>query len=482
MTDFNPNDPSLMGDQFGVPGVDEQAIAASVAQAMAGLGKRAAFDDLGSDPMGRQVFDPSNPNAAQSLAANGQVPQTQPAQGTPQAPPAEPTFEPPQQPAQPPAQSTPQQQAPDQNEVPEGIDPELWGQFVASQTGDDVPESPAQPTPQQSTQPTTPDGQQPPAQPQPDEVPPGGIDVELGGQKYHLDADQVTYLLQVNSWLESQPDEVKQQWSAIQQGQSVAISREEYQRMQQANEQAQRLAQFQQQNPAQQAAQLQNEPDLELLDDETANYIRDLKQRLAQQPTMDAPPQQPQQQPIQPHQEPGQQYDQRAMYEAAQRQAQRDQQNREVLTTTIESYKNQYDLDDAQVDRLTRVVAESNMVPVLAQRYAVRSPLDGSVISEAPFDQVVGEAFSMAMATDSELQQVHNDYIFNQRLAAENSANQRVAAKRGKAGSLAASPSAAVPAANGQGGVPPIGPGNQMNLPAMTAAIASAIEQAQSGG
>jgi hypothetical protein len=83
------------------------------------------------------------------------------------------------------------------------------------------------------------------------------------------------------------------------------------------------------------------------------------------------------------------------------------------------------------------------------------------------------------MATDPELQQVHNDYIFNQRLAAENAANQRVNEKKGRAGSLASAPSAAIPATQG---LPPIGPNNQMDLPAMTAAVANAIASAQAAG
>lgn len=492
---FDPNDPSLIGDQFGVPGVDDQQIAQQVAQAMAGLGKRVQYDNLGADPMGRPMFDPSNPNAAQALANQGQVPQTAPVPGNPQGtPPPPPQQQPPQQQ---PSQTSPQTgQAPEQSSqpsAPEGVDEELWQQWLAQAANEQSSQQPSQQSPQQPSQqtgdqpvqqqPTTP-ATQPPA-PSESGVPASGIDIDLGGQQYHLDQDQVTYLLQVNSWLEQQPNEVKQQWAAIQSGESVAMSRQEVEQLRQM----QQTARFRQQSPAAQAQALQNEPDLELLDDETANYIRDLQSRLQQQPvqqqpapTQDAPPQfQPQGFPQQSTQQPVEQPDQQAIYQAASRQAQRDQANRQVVDTTVDQYRQQYGLTDEQVEHLTRSVAQSQMVPVLANRYAVRSPLDNSVIQEAPFDRVVNEAFSMAMATDPDLQTIHNDYIFNQRLAAENSANQRVAAKRGKAGSLAASPSAAVPAGEHQG-LPPIGPGNQMNLPAMSAAIASAIEQAQSAG
>lgn len=462
---FDPNDPSLIDNQFGVPGIDNSQIAQQVAQAMAGLGKRASFDGLGNDQMGRQVFDPSNPNAANQMMM-GQVPQTQPAPGTPPPQPATPP--PPPAPTQQPA-TTLAQQTPN---APEGVDEALWAQWLAEQP-DETPDTTSAPAP-------TPAAAQPSVQGQPTqestETPASGIDIELGGQKYHLDADQVTYLLQVNSWLEQQPDEVKRQWASIQSGEAVAMSRAELQRLQQAQ-------QFQQQTPATQAAQLQQEPDLELLDDETANYIRGLQQRLAQQPV--APTPSPDTPPFQPApgtaQDPASLVDPNAMYQAAAHQAQRDLQNRQVVDSVVDQYRQQYNLDDGQVEHLTRVVAQSQMVPVLANRYAVRSPLDNSVIQDAPFDRVVSEAFSMAMATDPTLSEIHNDYTFNQRLAAQNAANQRVATKRGKAGSLASAPSAAVPAGNAQG-LPPIGPGNQMNLPAMTAAIANAIEQAQTAG
>ena len=416
-------------DGLNVPGIDNaEEIAAQVAAAMQQAGGRAEFTGLGDDPHGREIFNPEGGSAPHTPESTD---------------------------AKPPAAASTQD--------PAHLSPEEAIPGLGATTEQPAATDPAQLTTQPAADPNS-------ATPPP--VPEGHMRVNVGGQDYDISHEQAAYLLQVNTWLEGQPQEVKDQWAAIQNGTHQTISNEELEALQ-------RAAAFQQQTPVQQQQQLVAEPDLELLDEATVRYIQHLKAQAATaQPTVDAPPvptQQSYQQAgnIQPSPSP---YDE-ATYRAATAHAEKMANNRAILDETIATYTERYNLDPTQVQRLQQVVADSGVVPVLSQRYATVSPT-GQVIADAPFERVLDEAFTHAMVTDGTLRGVYEERVYNERLAAANTAE--MAAKKGKAGSLAASPSAAVPATNTPTRF--VGDNNQLNLPALTDAVAAAIASAEEAG
>ena len=293
---------------------------------------------------------------------------------------------------------------------------------------------------------------------------PSDLAFNVDGQDFTLNSDQAEYLVRVNSWLEAIPQETKAQWSGIEQGTHVAITAEEYQRLQQAAQQPQ------QQRPP-------RAPDLDDLDADQIEYIRSLEARTTpadSAPSYDTPgqpqqPQQPQQQPQQPQQQP----DSIEIAAAARHQAERQQQMMTELSTTNQTYQEKYQLSDEQMTRLSEVTARLQVIPQLTRQRTQYSPT-GRVIHEAPFGQVVEQAYDIAMSQDPGLRQIRDDLVYNQRVAADAHRNAATNAKKAKAGTLASTPSAAVPA-NGKG--PQISPDNKMDLQATSAAIADALSK-----
>jgi hypothetical protein len=278
------------------------------------------------------------------------------------------------------------------------------------------------------------------------------INVEIDGQDYEINQEQAAYLLQMNSWIEQVPVAIKEQWAGIQDGTHVAITQEQ-------------LAQFQ---AAQQAASATpavspNRPDIDDLDDDTAAYIRELEGRAQpvsqQPPTIDQGPS-PQE-----------------MQAAATAQANERVRLNATIGEVTAAYAEEYGLDEAQVQRLQQVTSELGVVPAIQRRHRVYSPT-GQMIRDADFGTVVKEAYGVAMSTDPELSKAHAEHIYQARLAQESEANRAVAAKKGRAGSLAAAPSAAVPAGNN---TPKIGANNQMDVSGTANAIAQAIAAASNG-
>ena len=304
--------------------------------------------------------------------------------------------------------------------------------------------------------PVTPAGEPPAGGSAPTEPPAGtAIEVEWGGQSYTLGQEEVNYLLQQNQWMQSLPDELKQQWAGVQDGVLVAVPREEYEAL--------KAGQTAPTAPAVPAA-----PDLTYVDDDVKEYITRLQQ--SQAPAAPAPGQQPS-------------YDQGPsaadMQAAATREAERQMRIRGEIASVTETFTADYSLTPEQAQRLQQVTVQLGVVPTLSRQGAVYSHT-GQLISEAPMDKVMKQAYEIAMNTDPELKNLRDERVFNERLAAQQAADQRVNGKKALAGSLASAPSAAVPAGSGQ----PlgIGPNNQMNMQATSEAIARYLTEAQSQG
>ena len=275
------------------------------------------------------------------------------------------------------------------------------------------------------------------------------FDVEIDGETYEINREQAAYLLQMNSWIENVPDAVKSQWAGIQDGTHVAITQEQ-------------LAAFQAAQATPPAPVVSpNRVDLDDLDDDTANYIRELEGKIptaapAAQPTIDQGPSQAE------------------VQAAATAQANERVRLNSIIGEVTKAYSEEYGLDEAQVQRLQQVTSELGVVPAIQRRHRVYSPT-GQMIRDADFGTVVKEAYGVAMSTDPELSKAHADHVFNVRKAQEAEANRTVAQKKGRAGSLASAPSAAVPASNEP---LKIGANNQMDVQSTANAIAAAISEA----
>ena len=316
--------------------------------------------------------------------------------------------------------------------------------------GDEPPATEPTTDPAPATEPVIPDADDTDG----DETPPAARELafQVDGQDITLNTEQAEYLLRVNSWLENIPEETKVQWAQIEQGTAVAISQEEYAALKAAATNPQ---------PGSLQPRTPQAPDLDDLDDDTIEYIRGLEQRAATAPSVDAPA-------------PGQQQpDVAAIAAAAQRQAEDRQQFLANLSTVNTEYAAKYNLNDEQMNRLSEVTASLQVIPGISRSLTRYSPT-GQVIQQAPIHEVFTQAYDIAMGTDPTLRQIRDDLIYNQRVAAEAQRNAATNAKKAKAGTLASSPSAAVPA-NGQG--LQISPDNKMDLQGTSAAIAKALTE-----
>lgn len=297
---------------------------------------------------------------------------------------------------------------------------------------------------------------EPSAEDAPVDDPGSHLDLEVDGQKFSLNTQQAEYLLRVNTWLETLPDETKQQWAGIEAGTHVAISAQEYQQLKAAS-----------QAPAAQQPRSPRVPDLDDLDDDTAEYIRSLEARVPQQQAggqQDLPPGTP----------PQQQPDPAELQAAFRHQEEQRTNMMRELETTNNSYKERYGLTDEQLTHLEEVTANMQVIPTIQRNLTQYSPT-GQVIRQPSFGEVVDRAYEIAMSQDPALRQIRDDMIYNARVAQDSQRNQATNAKKAKAGTLASAPSAAVPA-NGNG-APSIGPGNKMDLNATSEAIAKALAQ-----
>lgn len=277
------------------------------------------------------------------------------------------------------------------------------------------------------------------------------IRVNVAGEDYDVSTAEVAQLIELNNWMNSLPRETLQSWAGIQDGTHVSISREE-------------LARLTAQPPASKP-DVPERPDLSYLDDDAREYIKRLEAAQPATPDTSAPTQ-----------DVGPDPAQIAAY--AQQQAERSVQYRSRIGEITNEYADKYGLTDEQVEHLNRVTSELGVVPTIAQRHALYSQT-GQLIREADIGEVVREAYAIAMASDPTLRQVHEDMIYNQRVAATQAANNTVNQKKALAGSIASAPSATVP--SGKNDLT-IGQGNTMNMQATSEAIAAFIAESQRDG
>lgn len=284
------------------------------------------------------------------------------------------------------------------------------------------------------------------------------IRVTVGDQDYDVSNAEVAQLIELNNWMNSLPRETLAAWGGIQEGTHVALSREEYAKLT-----AQPAAPTTPLPPP--ASTAPTRPDLSYLDDDARAYIERLE---ATQPAV----------PTTPTATPDAGPSPADIAAYAQHQAERTVANRQRIGEITTEYATKYELTPEQIERLNQVTSELGVVPTIAQRHAVYSPT-GQLIREADIGEVVREAYAIAMASDPSLRQVHEDMIYNQRLAATQAANDVVNGKKALAGSLASAPSATVP--SGKNDLV-IGPGNTMNMQATSEAIAAFITESQRNG
>lgn len=292
-------------------------------------------------------------------------------------------------------------------------------------------------------------GTPPPVPPVPD----GHTRVTLqSGEYVDLNPDQIEYMLQVNTWLDTVPAEVKQQWGDIQEGRARAVPAEAY-----AAYDAWRAAG----SPTPGTPAAPAKPDLSDLDPDQLAYIQSLESRAA--PTLPASA------PDAPN------YD--ALAAAQRANIERGMELRSTVSEINAEFAERYSMSNDQLQHLTRVASELNIVPQIMEKHRRYSPT-GQLIQDADFRVVATEAYAMAMASDPTLSNIHDTYVYNQRLAASQTANATTDAKKARAGALATAPSTTVPSGEQQ----LMNPDGTMNLQATSSAMAAAIAEAIASG
>lgn len=254
--------------------------------------------------------------------------------------------------------------------------------------------------------------------------------------------EQAAQLLVTNSWLQTRPPEVLNQWGAIERNEAAAVSREQlaaYQAWVAAG------------SPAPQAPAQPARPDLSLADPDVVRYVQQLEARTAGQgqslppvpapaPSFDRPPAfQPSQ--FGPQTQPPQFQPQQLPQQQVEQEIQRRQQL-DVANTAIAA---KYGLNPAQLSHLQQAVVNANAIPRIIMDNRTVSPT-GVVLYEPPFGDVVRQAMEQVIAQDPTLRPVFEEYVYNQRLARDAAGNATVQSKKANAGSLAAAAPAAVPA------------------------------------
>lgn len=290
-----------------------------------------------------------------------------------------------------------------------------------------------------------------PNAPQPDAptpVPEGMFRVPVPSQDgttqyVDITPEQAAQLLVTNSWLQSRPKEVLNQWGAIERGEAAALSHEQvaaYQAWVAAG------------SPSAQPVQPQR-PDLSLADPEIARYVQQLESRVSGQagqpasvppaPSYDRPPQQFQPQQFQPAQFGPQTTPQYAPL--PQQQVEQEIQRRQQLDVANTAISAKYGLTPEQLSHLQNAVVQSNIIPRIIMEQRTVSPT-GVVLHEPSFGSVVSQAMETVIAQDPTLRPIFEEHVYQQRLARDNASNATVQSKKALAGSIASAAPAAIPA------------------------------------
>lgn len=257
--------------------------------------------------------------------------------------------------------------------------------------------------------------------PESQQAPVAGYTWEDGEQKHTFTDDEVRRGLMLNNWASSLPEEVRQSFAAIEQGQAVAISREDHEKFVAFQAQQQKQARD---------ADLSN---LEAIDPDVAQVIAGLRDEVAQ--LKGQAPEQPQQ---------------------------------------FDNLRGNLDQTATQIDQATRLYASAANIPVeqaeqllgaatnsgvfrhFAEAQAQRHPMSGQVIAPPNWNTVVQAALDYAR-TQMPNQQITQQPAANPAANPAASTTQNIdpnpppdpgiTAKKARAASVASAPSGAVPQA-----------------------------------
>lgn len=310
-----------------------------------------------------------------------------------------------------------------------------------NEQGQDTP--PVNPTDTPPVTPTAPVAPAADGAPTPEPTEQGGFKFKVGDQEVELSEQQATYLLSLNQWLEEVPAETKQAWAAIQQGTHSVIPQDE-------------LTQFKAWQALGSPKAQDVEPDLSDLTPEQAAYVENLKKIAA--PVLNPEPPAPVAPPVSVQ---------------AQQLAQQQIQLQADRQTVVSEFATKYSLTPEQIAQMEQATIQSQLIAQIDMQSRQYSPT-GALISRAPFSDVLRRAFDVTMATDPALKQVRDDALYNERLAAENAANQQTNGKKAAAASLSALQPAAVTS-----GAPQTGP---QTMQQTMAGIASMLREAEANG
>lgn len=313
-------------------------------------------------------------------------------------------------------------------------------------TGNPVP---APVTPPPTTDPTT----------EPDPIPDGIFRVPLpDGQHLDISQEDALNLVRQDQWMRSQPQHVLDAWGKIVRGEGRVFTQQELTQIQR-----QQISAPTPPTPPTPVAPVV--PDLSTLSPEQRAYVERLQSAIPSSPVQPVV----QQPMVDPYAEAArQQQIQVQIATEAARQAQQNLQMEGELNTVRGQFGTQYSLSSDQLSRLDAVTQRLGVIPAITTRKRVYSPT-GDVIAEPSFTEVLSEAYEYAMSSDTQLRGIRDEYVYNQRLAAQQQQDQATNTKKGRAGSLASAPSAAV--SSGQ-----IDP-SKMTPQQITAAIAAELSR-----
>lgn len=199
--------------------------------------------------------------------------------------------------------------------------------------------------------------------------------VTVDGQEVELTQQQLTQMMALTSWAQgiAQNPELAQQIAALEYGQAVAVSRDEYLRLMQAN--------TQQPTPAAPPA---NRPDLTYADPEVAAYVAQLEAQRAAAPA-----------PAYPGQDPAVAYQQLiAQQQEALRQQQIQQASR-VIDAAANDFAQQTGLTADQLDQVHEHAVRLGAFGHFAQESRVVSPT-GQLLKEPDMAEVTAKALRLA--------------------------------------------------------------------------------------
>jgi hypothetical protein len=248
------------------------------------------------------------------------------------------------------------------------------------------------------------------------------------GDQFAMTNQQANYLIQLHSWIDSKPQEVKDQWRGIENGTHQAIPKEDaaaYQAWVQAG------------RPTATQPALERPPfDASFVNQDFLDYVGKLEaQAKANGVPHSTVPQPAPQAP---------QMTEADMQARATAQANRTVQVQQALDQSTAAIRDKYSLTPEQVAHLNRVTPALGIIPGIAEQHRTYSPL-GDLISDAPMGTVFTQAFEVAMTTDPTLRAIYEDHIIQTHTAANADTLAKVGTKKANAASLASAPSAAVP-------------------------------------